>query len=97
MPDLQYLLLDGNGDPNTSAFAAATATLYPVVYSSSSAAKALDRDNVVMPLEGLWWAEDMKSFTGACDKTQLGVSEIPGYSTARSSARDVMPSFGKVR
>jgi hypothetical protein len=28
----------------------------------------LRRDYVVPPLEGLWWAEDMNSFTGARDK-----------------------------
>lgn len=30
----------------------------------------LDRDCVVPPLEGLWWAEDMDSFTVARDKSQ---------------------------
>ena len=71
VPDLQYLMIDGHGDPNTPAFAAATTTLYPVAYKLKFASKeALDRDYVVMPLEGLWWADDMKSFTDARDKTQ---------------------------
>lgn len=69
VPDLQYLMLDGHGDPNTPAFAEATATLYPVAYKLKFASKMnLDRDYVVMPLEGLWWADDMESFTTARDK-----------------------------
>ncbi len=71
VPDLQYLMIDGHGDPNTSAFAEAAATLYPVAYTLKFASKkALDRDYVVMPLEGLWWADHMESFTDARDKAQ---------------------------
>ena len=33
VPDLQYLMIDGHGDPNTSPmFAVAVAALYPVAY-----------------------------------------------------------------
>lgn len=71
VPDLQYLMIDGHGDPNTSVFSEASATLYPVAYKLKFASKkTLDRDYVVMPLEGLWWAADMESFTDARDKTR---------------------------
>jgi len=71
VPDLQYLMIDGHGDPNTPAFVEATTTLYPVAYKLKFTSKeTLDRDYVVMPLEGLWWAGDMESFTDARDKTQ---------------------------
>jgi hypothetical protein len=30
VPDLQYLMIDGHGDPNTPAFAEAVEALYPV-------------------------------------------------------------------
>jgi len=71
VPDLRYLMIDGHGDPNTPAFAAATRTLYPVAYKLKFASKsALDRDYIVMPLEGLWWADDLKSFADARDKTR---------------------------
>jgi hypothetical protein len=72
VPDLQYLMIDGHGDPNTSpAFAEAVASIYPVAYKTKFASKAdLRRDYVVPPLEGLWWAEDMNSFTGARDKSR---------------------------
>lgn len=72
VPDMQYLMTDGHGDPGTSpAFAEAIAMLYPVAYGLKFASKRdLGRDYVVPPLEGLWWAEDMDSFTTARDRTQ---------------------------
>ncbi len=72
MPDMQYLMIDGHGDPNTSpTFTEAIETLYPVAYKVKFASKlALERDYVVPPLEGLWWAENMESFTSARDKAK---------------------------
>ena len=72
VPEQHYLMVNGHGDPNASpAFAEAIETLYPVAYGLKFASKNdLGRDYVVPPLEGLWWAEDMASFTTARDKTQ---------------------------
>lgn len=72
VPDLQYLMVDGSGNPNTApAFAEAVETLYPVSYGLKLASRAeLGRDYVVPPLEGLWWAQDMASFTTARDKAR---------------------------
>lgn len=72
VPDLQYLMVDGHGDPNTSpAFARAVEALFPVAWTLKFASKRdLGRDYVVMPLEGLWWADDMSTFTGARDKAR---------------------------
>jgi hypothetical protein len=72
VPELQYLMIDGHGDPNVSpAFTEAIETLYPVAYTIKFASKRdLGRDYVVPPLEGLWWAEDMDAFTAARDKTR---------------------------
>ena len=72
VPDLQYLMIDGRGDPNTSsAFAAAVTALYPVAYKLKFVSKRdLGRDYVVMPLEGLWWAEDTDLFTTMRDKSR---------------------------
>lgn len=71
VPDLQYLMIDGCGDPNSSpGFASAIEALYPLAYGLKSASRrTLDRDWVVMPLEGLWWAQDHASFTGSRDKS----------------------------
>jgi len=72
VPDLQYLMIDGHGDPNTSpAFAEAIGTLYPAAYKLKFASKRdVGRDYVVPPLEGLWWADDMDSFTATRDKSR---------------------------
>lgn len=72
VPDLQYLMIDGHGDPNTSpAFTEAVEALYPVAYKLKFTSKReLGRDYVVPPLEGLWWADDMDSFTTSRDKSQ---------------------------
>ncbi|PPG42764.1 GyrI-like domain-containing protein [Pseudoclavibacter sp. RFBA6] len=72
VPTLQYLMVDGHGDPNTSEeFTSAVEALYPVAYAMKFASKLeLDRDYTVMPLEGLWWSEDMATFTARRDKSQ---------------------------
>jgi hypothetical protein len=71
VPDLQYLMIDGHGDPNSPVYEDAVSALYPVAYTLKFASrKNLDRDYVVMPLEGLWWADDMDAFTMARDKSQ---------------------------
>lgn len=72
MPAMQYLMIDGHGDPNTSQeFKNAIVALYPIAYKLKFASKQeLGKDYVVMPLEGLWWAEDMSTFTTARDKSQ---------------------------
>lgn len=65
-------MVDGHDDPNTSEeFKDAIFALYPVAYKIKFASKIeLGKDFVVMPLEGLWWAEDMSTFTTARDKSQ---------------------------
>jgi hypothetical protein len=71
VPDLQYLMIDGHGDPNTPVYGEAVAALYPVAYKLKFASRQdLGRDYVVMPLEGLWWAADMATFTSARDKAR---------------------------
>ncbi len=71
VPDLRYLMIDGHGDPNTGpAFTDAAEVLYPMAYRLKFASKRLGRDYVVMPLEGLWWADDMESFTSSRDKSR---------------------------
>lgn len=72
VPTMRYLMIDGHGDPNTSvAYADVLATLYPVAYKLKFWSKReLDRDYVVMPLEALWWSNDMDAFTIARDKSR---------------------------
>jgi len=71
VPRLTYLMIDGAGDPNTSpVYREAVSALFPVAYALKFASrKALGIDTVVMPLEGLWHAPDMESFTSRRDKS----------------------------
>ena len=66
VPDMNYLMVDGQGDPNTSkAFSDAVETLFAVAYGVKFMVKKgpLAIDYGVMPLEGLWWADDMAEFS----------------------------------
>lgn len=64
VPPLSCIAVDGHGDPNTSSeYAAAVEALYAVAYTVKfTSKKALGRDLVVAPLEGLWRASDMSTF-----------------------------------
>ena len=71
VPPLQYLMIDGAGDPNTApAYRDAVSALFPLAYALKFASRNdLGIDTVVMPLEGLWHAPDMESFTSRRDKS----------------------------
>ena len=68
VPEMAFLMIDGQGDPNTApAYQEAVEALYGVAYAVKFLLKedpAMD-DYVVPPLEGLWWVEDMSQFTMA--------------------------------
>jgi hypothetical protein len=72
VPAMQFVMLDGQGDPNTNpTYQTAVETLYAVAYTLKFMSKQqLTQDYTVPPLEGLWWADDMESFTGQPDKNQ---------------------------
>jgi len=72
VPRMNFLMVDGRGDPNTaSAYAQAVEALFAVSYAAKFMLKKGPQalDYAVMPLEGLWWADDMAVFAGA-DKSQ---------------------------
>lgn len=99
VPPMQFLMIDGHGDPNTStAYADALAALYPVAYTLKFFSKReLSRDYVVTPLEALWWSDDMDSFTHARDKSAWDwtvMNLIPDWVTQNhfSAAREKVMS-----
>jgi hypothetical protein len=71
VPPMKFLMVDGHGDPNTAQeYQDAVEALYAVSYKIKfMSKKELEKDYVVTPLEGLWWAEDMEAFTAARDKS----------------------------
>ncbi len=63
VPPLQFLMIDGQGSPGGEAYGQALGALYTVAYTAKFMSKAHGIDFKVMPLESLWWAEDMAAFT----------------------------------
>ena len=66
LPQMNFLMIDGEGDPNTSqSFQDAIDVLYPLSYTLKFIIKRgeIGIDYGVLPLEGLWWADDMSSFS----------------------------------
>lgn len=63
VPVLNYLMIQGKGEPGGKAYTEAIQALYPLAYTLKFLSKEnLGKDYVVPPLEGLWWAEDMADF-----------------------------------
>jgi hypothetical protein len=66
VPTMNFLMVDGEGDPNTAqAYREAVEALYAVAYALKFMVKKgpLAMDYGVMPLEGLWWVDDMSQFS----------------------------------
>jgi hypothetical protein len=64
VPAFNFLMVDGEGNPNTStSYKEAVEALYSVSYTMKFAIKKeIGTNYAVMPLEGLWWADDLTSF-----------------------------------
>lgn len=64
VPEMAFLMIDGHGDPNTSAaYREAVEALYAASYGVRAVAKtSLSRVHTVAPLEGLWSADDLEVF-----------------------------------
>lgn len=66
VPRMNFLMIEGFGEPNADAstdYAKAIAALYPVAYTLKFMVREQTGiDYGVMPLEGLWWADDMADF-----------------------------------
>lgn len=110
VPTLNFIALDGSGDPNNSPLYQDTLqSLYQLAFTVKFAIKkAAGQDFQVMPLEGLWWAEDMTDFlTRAKDNwiwtmmiAQPPVVTPEWIETARAqilAKKDPAPRISKVR
>lgn len=110
VPPIQFLMLDGSGDPNTSpVYQEALNCLYSFSYTLKFGIKKAEGiEYKVMPLEGLWWAEDMENFlTGAKSKwlwtmmiaqpTPVTVEWVEKVRTQLMAKRDSSPMISQVR
>src|SRR5512133_2428080 len=63
IPDMNFLMVQGQGAPASPQYQEAIEALYAVAYTLKfNIKKAQAIDYGVMPLEGLWWADDMTKF-----------------------------------
>jgi hypothetical protein len=78
IPARPFLMIDGSGDPNTAQeYIDAIQTLYPMAYGLRAAVKEATGDAyTVMPLEGLWWTEDIRDFDPADKSNWLWTAMI---------------------
>ncbi|WP_298736449.1 GyrI-like domain-containing protein [uncultured Chitinophaga sp.] len=60
VPAADFLSIQGKGDPNGEAFAAATQALYTAAYSVKAIYKQQQQDFTVCKLEGLWWVDEKR-------------------------------------
>ncbi len=85
VPDIRYMMIDGEGNPDSDAFRHATKWLYAVVhFVRPLVKKKLGKNFVEPPLECLFWADDRQDFVaGNKDKWQWRVMIVfvPGLVT----------------
>ena len=63
VPPMNFLMVDGKGDPNTSVeYQQAVDALYSMAYGIKFALKPQGYDHIVPPLEGLWWMDNKVEF-----------------------------------
>jgi hypothetical protein len=72
VPGMNFIMIEGKGAPESQHFQQAIEALYPIAYTIKFNKKKTDGSNyVIMPLEGLWWAEDMSFFNkGKADRNE---------------------------
>jgi hypothetical protein len=64
VPAMNFLLVNGEGAPASPKYIEAIEALFSVSYTLKFIVKkAKGIDYAVMPLEGLWWADDMTKFS----------------------------------
>jgi hypothetical protein len=110
VPPMNFLMIDGHGDPNkVTEYQQAVEGLYGVSYRIKFMSKMdLDKDYVVPPLEGLWWAADMAAFTDsrnkeAWDWTMMIMQpswigqEMVEEAVAQVAKKGDQPAIGKLR
>ena len=107
VPNMNYLMIDGEGAPSGQRSADAVQTIYPVAYAIKFAIKKAKAVNYgVLPLEGLWYMDDMTKFSVDRKDEWKWTSMImqPKYVTEddfKAALEQVkkknLPAIGKVR
>ncbi len=109
VPPMNYLMVDGEGDPgNSIPYQQAIEVLYGLSFTVKFMLKKEDgTDYGVLPLEGLWWADDMDSFvldardkwkwTSMIMQPEMVTSEHMGQAMFELKRKKDPPALPKVR
>lgn len=110
VPPLRYLMVDGQGSPGGATYVEAVEALYALAYAIKFALKRGDEatDYVVMPLQALWWADDMRSFgerrdpevwrwTAMILQPDVVTDELVERVRAEVAAKKELPALPKLR
>lgn len=108
VPATNFLMVDGNGDPNTAKdYSDAVEALYSVAFAIKFMSKELGKDYGVAPLEGLWYASDPSVFESAQkDQYQWTMmimqpawitKAIAAEAVAATTAKKQLPALSKIR
>jgi hypothetical protein len=109
VPELKFLMIDGHGDPNTSAdYGHAIEALYSVAYTLKfTLKKGGSLDFPVMPLEGLWWAQKSDDFlagqksswswTAMLLQPDVVTEELVADAVSAASHKRSLPAAGLLR
>jgi hypothetical protein len=110
VPELSFLIVDGTGDLNSSGeYREAVEALFSVSYGVKFAVKRGPDgiDYGVMPLEGLWWADDMRAFslddksswswTAMIMQPDLVTADLVRRSIMEASEKKPLPAASKLR
>jgi hypothetical protein len=110
VPELSFLMVDGTGDPNTSrGYREGVEALFAVSYRVKFAVKRGSEgiDYSVMPLEGLWWVDDMSTFslndksswswTAMIMQPDVVTEEVVRRSILEASKKKKFPAATKLR
>ena len=84
VPKLRYIMIDGEGNPNSvPSYKTAVEWLFSISYAMKFAAKReLERDYVVPPLEGLWWADSPADCASQCGSRARAATSKSWFSGA---------------
>jgi hypothetical protein len=106
VPSFTWLMIDGRGDPNYAPeYKHAVEALFSVSYTAKFMVKKAPpgahqepggRDYAVMPLEGLWWADDLSAFhTGDRSQWQWTMMIMQPAFVPRSVLHEAMAAAGE--
>jgi hypothetical protein len=108
VPEMSFLMIDGAGNPNTAQeYKDAVEALFSLSYTLKFMIKKTKVvDYAVMPLEGLWWADDMSKFTEDKNKWEWTVmvmqpepvtKDLVSTATEDLKKKKKLPALSKIR